>query len=95
MIVLLSYQELILFLLSHFKRDFSPLSLRGIVCIKDARLSRFLANPPKLCPEEGIFPDEIDGIQSAPAVASMWGIHQLYAFNNFGYGQCASKSMGS
>ncbi|UEQ29325.1 pyridoxal-dependent decarboxylase [Proteus mirabilis] len=73
-----------------FQAGFSPYPT-GIVCIKDARLSRFLANPPKLCPEEGNIPDEIDGIQSAPAVASMWGIHQLYAFNNFGYGQCAQN----
>ncbi|HDT3000076.1 TPA: tyrosine decarboxylase [Proteus mirabilis] len=73
-----------------FQAGFSPYPT-GIVCIKDARLSRFLANLPKLCPEEGNIPDEIDGIQSAPAVASMWGIHQLYAFNNFGYGQCAQN----
>ncbi|OAT46536.1 tyrosine decarboxylase [Proteus hauseri ATCC 700826] len=68
-----------------FQAGFSPYPT-GIVCIKDARMSRFLANPPKVCPEQADAAYEIDGIQSAPAVASIWSIHQLYSFNSLGFG---------
>ncbi|MEQ4922002.1 pyridoxal-dependent decarboxylase [Proteus hauseri] len=71
-----------------FQAGFSPYPT-GIVCIKDARMSRFLANPPKVCPEQADAAYEIEGIQSAPAVASIWSIHQLYPFNTSGFGQHA------
>ncbi|WP_193016591.1 MULTISPECIES: pyridoxal-dependent decarboxylase [Gammaproteobacteria] len=69
-----------------FQAGFSPYPT-GVVCIKDARMSRFLTNPPKLCPEQADLVAEIDGIQSAPAVASMWSVHQLYPFTLSGYGK--------
>ncbi|MDY3695749.1 MAG: tyrosine decarboxylase [Proteus mirabilis] len=71
-----------------FQAGFSPYPT-GVVCIKDARISRFLTNPPRLCPEQADDVPKIDGIQSAPAVASMWSVHQLYPFTSSGYGKYA------
>lgn len=71
-----------------FQAGFSPYPT-GVVCIKDARMSHFLTNPPRLCPEQADGVPEIDGIQSAPAVASMWSVHQLYPFTLSGYGKYA------
>ncbi|WP_066745424.1 pyridoxal-dependent decarboxylase [Proteus myxofaciens] len=73
-----------------FQAGFSPYPT-GVLCIKDTRISYFLQNPPQICPEDRDAMQKIDGIQSAPAVASMWSVHQLYPFNFSGYGKLAQS----
>lgn len=71
-----------------YQAGFSPYPT-GVLCVKDARMRHFISNQPRICLEDTDSVQEIDGIQSASAVASMWSVHQLYPFNLVGYGHYA------